>query len=91
MVGEKPLNAAGRSGPPVKHVIEALDLTAEALAEGRPVPAQAVNSMTKNPFPWMPFALYRWIYTRFGGRGFEEQAAKNGVSTERMLDQPYAA
>jgi len=77
--------------PPVKHVIEALDLTAEALAEGRPVPAQAVNLMTKNPFAWMPFALYRWIYTRFGGKGFEKEAAKNGVSRERLLDQPYAA
>lgn len=82
MVGEKPLNAAKRSGPPVKHVIEALDLTAEALSEGQPVPAQAVNLITKNPFPWMPFALYRWIYTRFGGKGFEMEAAKNGQQRE---------
>ena len=91
MIGEQPLNATKRSGLPVKHVIESLDLTAEALAEGRPVPAQAVNLMTKNPFAWMPFALYRWIYIRFGGKGFEKEAAKNGVSRERMLDQPYAA
>jgi multimeric flavodoxin WrbA len=91
MVGEEPLNAAKRSGPPVKHLIGALDLTAEAIAEGRPVPARAVNLIAKNPFPWMPFALYRWVYARFGGKGFEKEAAKNGVSRERMLDQPYAA
>jgi len=91
IVGEQPLNAAKRSGLPVKHVIEALDLTAEALAEGRPVPAQALNLMAKNPFAWMPFALYRWICTRFGGKGFEKEAAKNGVTRERLLDQPYAA
>jgi multimeric flavodoxin WrbA len=91
IVGEQPLNAAKRSGLPVKHVIEALDLTAEALSEGRPVPAQAVNLIAKSPFAWMPFALYRWIYTRFGGKGFEKEAAKNGVSRERLLDQPYAA
>ena len=91
MVGTRPLTEPERSGPPVKNVIEALDLTAEALAEGRPVPAQAVNLMTKNPFPWMPFGIYRWIYARFGGKGFEKEAAKNGVSRERMLDQPYAA
>jgi hypothetical protein len=47
--------------------------------------------MTKNPFPWMPFALYRWIYARFGGKGFEKDAAKNGVRREMMLDKPYAA
>ena len=28
---------------------------------------------------------------RFGGKGFEKEAAKNGVSRERLLDQPYAA
>ena len=91
IVGEQPLTAAKRSGPPVKHVIEALDLTAAALAEGRPVPAQAVTLMAKNPFALMPFALWRWIYIRFGGKGFEKEAAKNGVSRDRLLDQPYAA
>jgi len=68
MVGGQPLTAAKRSGPPVKHVIRALDLTAAALAEGRPVPAQALKLMAKNPVPLMPFALYRWIYVRFGGK-----------------------
>jgi hypothetical protein len=34
---------------------------------------------------------WRRIYARFGGKGFEQEAAKNGVSKERMLDQPYAA
>jgi hypothetical protein len=80
-----------RSGPPAKHVIRALDLAAAALAEGSPVPAQAVRLMAKNPFPFMPFALWRWIYLRFGGKGFEREAARNGVSRERLLDQPYAA
>ena len=87
----EPLNAAKRSGPPVKHVMGALDLTAEALSEGHPVPARAMALMAKNPVPWMPFALYRWIYIRFGGKGFEKQAAKNGISRQRMLEQPYAA
>jgi hypothetical protein len=47
--------------------------------------------MAKNPIPFMPFALWRWIYIRFGGKGFEQEAARNGVSRDRLLDQPYAA
>jgi multimeric flavodoxin WrbA len=91
VIGGQPLNMTKRSGPPAKHVIRALDLAAAALAEGSPVPAQAVRLMAKNPFPFMPFALWRWIYLRFGGKGFEREAARNGVSRERLLDQPYAA
>jgi hypothetical protein len=90
-IGEQPLAATKRSGPPVKHVVHALDLTAAAVAEGRPVPAQAAKLMTKNPVPFIPFALWRWIYMRLGGKGFEQEAARNGVSKDRLLDQPYAA
>ena len=91
MIGGQALTEAKRSGPPVKQVIGALDLTAAALCEGHPVPAQAVKLMAKNPVPFMPFALWRWIYVRFGGKGFEREAARNGVSKDRLLDQPYAA
>jgi multimeric flavodoxin WrbA len=91
VVGGQPLTEKKRSGPPVKHVIRALDLTAAALAEGRPAPAEAARLMAKNPIPLIPFALWRWIYIRFGGKGFEREAAKNGISREGMLERPYAA
>jgi multimeric flavodoxin WrbA len=91
MIGGQPLTVTKRSGPPVKHVIRALDLTAAALAEGGSVPAQAVSLMAKSPVPFMPFALWRWIYVRFGDKGFEREAARNGISRDRLLDQPYAA
>jgi len=91
MIGGQSLTETKRSGPPVKYVIQALDLTAAALSAGLPVPAQAVKLMAKNPVPFMPFALWRWIYMRFGGRGFEQEAARNGISRDRLLDQPYAA
>jgi hypothetical protein len=90
-IGGQPLNEVERAGPPVKHVIGALDLTATALAEGRPVPAEAIKMLAKNPIPLIPFALWRWMYLRLGGKGFERAAAKNGVSKYRLLDQPYAA
>jgi hypothetical protein len=90
-IGRQPLTAAERSGPPVKHVIRALDLTAAALAEGRPVPAEAAKMMTKSPIPLVPFALWRWMYLRSGSKGFERAAANNGICRDRLLDQPYAA
>ena len=91
IVGAEPLNAAPRHGPPVGHVVRALDLTAAALAEGRPVPAEATRLMAKNPIPIVPFALWRRIYAHFGGKGFEQEAARNAVGKDRLLDQPYAA
>jgi hypothetical protein len=91
IIGGQPLISSKRSGPPVKHVIQSLDLTATALAEGLPVPAQAVTLMAKNPVPFLPFGVWRRIYIRFGGKGFEQEAARNGISRQRLLDQPYMA
>jgi hypothetical protein len=90
-VGDQPLTVAKRSGPPVKHVIAALEMTAAALAEGLPVPAEAVRMISKSPIPLMPLALWRWVYVRLGGKSFEHEAAKNGVSRAKLLAQPYAA
>jgi multimeric flavodoxin WrbA len=91
MIGGEPLTSTKRPGPPVKHVIQALDLTAAAIAEGRPMPSEAVTMMMKNPIPLLPAALWRWLYVQIGGRGFVRAAARNGVSKNRLLDQPYAA
>jgi hypothetical protein len=90
IVGSKPLTESKRSGPPVLHIIRALDLTAAALAQGQPAPPEAMKLMARNPIPMMPFALWRWIYMRLGGKGFEREAARNGIPKDRLLDQPYA-
>jgi hypothetical protein len=90
-IGSQPLTAAKRAGPPVKHVVAALEMTAAALAEGMPVPAEAVKMISKSPIPLMPLALWRWMYVRLGSKGFEQAAAKNGVSKAKLLAQPYAA
>lgn len=87
-IGGQPLTDAKRSGSPVKHVIAALNQTAAALAEGLPVPAEAVGTISRSP---MPFALWRRLYMWMGGRGFEKIAAKNGVGKDRLRAQPYAA
>jgi multimeric flavodoxin WrbA len=87
MIGGQPLTGAKRSGPPVQHVIAALEMTAVALAEGLPVPAEAVSMIAKTR---IPFALWRSLYVWMGGKGFEKQAAKNGIGKDQLLAQPYA-
>jgi len=87
-IGNQPLTAAKRSGPQVQYVMAALEMTAAALAEGLPVPAEAVSLIAKNR---IPFPLWRWLYTWMGGKGFERLAARNGISKEELLAQPYAA
>jgi hypothetical protein len=90
MVGGQSLNEAQRSRPPFKHVFAALDLTAASLAQGLSVPAEAVSMLTKSPIPFMPSALWRRMYARMGGKGFEKEAAKNGVSKVGLRARPYA-
>lgn len=90
MIGGEPLDPGKRPRGGVKHVIEALDVTAAALSQDRPVPFEAVKLMAKNPVPFVPFAMWRWIYSRFGAKGFEQEAARNGVPRERLLQRRYA-
>jgi multimeric flavodoxin WrbA len=90
MVGGQTPNEAQRSRPPLKHVFAALDLTAASLAQGLPVPAEAVRMIKKSPIPFVPSALWHWIYVRIAGKGFEKEAAKNGVSKVGLRARPYA-
>ncbi|HME01041.1 MAG TPA: NAD(P)H-dependent oxidoreductase [Terriglobia bacterium] len=87
----RPLTDPHRSGPPITHVIRALDMTAAALAEGHSVPGSAVTMMARNPMPVVPFAVWRTMFVKFGASGFEQMAAENGVSKEQLLARPYAA
>jgi hypothetical protein len=88
--GGQSLTSKDRSGPPVKHVIQALDMTAAALAEGRPAPSEAVTMIAKTPIPRVPFAVWRWIFVKAGTRHWQRQAAGHGVNKRKMLERPYA-
>lgn len=88
MIGGQPLTEAVRSGPPIRHVIEALESAAAFLAQGLPVSAEAMRLVAKKPIlqpVWNRF--YVWM----GSRGMKRLAAKNGVSQDQLLAQPYAA
>ena len=90
MVGGKPLTEANPSARPLKHIIAALEMTAAALAEGLPVPAEAVKTIAKSPVP-IPLPIWNRLYVWIGARGFEKVAAKNGVTKDQLLAKPYAA
>ncbi len=84
------LTSRNRSGPPVKHVIRALDMTAASLAEGQTLPSEAVTMIARSPIPLLPFGAWRWIFVKGGTRRFQRQAAANGISKEKLLARPYA-
>ena len=88
MIGGRPLTEAKRPGPPVQNVIAALEMTAATLADGLPVPAEAMKMIARNH---IPLTLWNRLYMCMGGRGFQKLAAKNGVSREQLLARPYAA
>ncbi len=88
MIGGQALTQPQRQGAPVKNVIAALEMTANSLAEGLPIPSEVMKLITKNR---IPFALWSRLYVLMGARGFKKVAAKNGVNQADLLAQPYAA
>lgn len=87
MIGGLPLTQPKRPGAPVQNVIAALEMAAATLADGLPVPAEAMKMIVRHHFP---VALWNRLYMCMGGRAFQKLAAKNGLSKEQLLAQPYA-
>jgi hypothetical protein len=74
----KPIDKLGGM---TKHVRAALDLAAEALADGLPLPDAAIAEMAR---PLMPPR----IYTLAGNFGWRRQASRNRVRSE-IASRPY--
>lgn len=68
-------------GGMVRNVLRALDLAADALAEGLPVPAEAVALMAK---PMMP----GWLYTLLGNWGWKRRARQYDAQ-RRLGERPH--
>ncbi|MDL1982422.1 MAG: NAD(P)H-dependent oxidoreductase [Deltaproteobacteria bacterium] len=88
--GGQELTKTKRSGPPVKHVIEALDKAGADLDKGSAVSLNVQSLISKTPIPIVPFGIWRWIFTKLGGKGWKRQALENGVKKEEMYAKPYA-
>lgn len=78
MVHGEPLNKAGGPVIPLK---KALELAANSLALGQPIPAEAQKFIEK---PFIP----AWLYRLLGGFGWKQQAKRWGAQAD-MQRKPY--
>lgn len=74
----KPLKELGGM---VRNTVKSLDLTADALSQGKDVPQEAIELMAK---PFIP----RWLYILFGGIGWKRRARKYGAR-KKLNNRPY--
>lgn len=77
--GVAPSQAGGRARP----VVAALDVSAAALADGKAIPAQAVDLAARSVIP-------AWLYRAVGTLGWRSQARANGAASD-LAAQPYLA
>lgn len=77
IAGEQLQKAGGKA----RFVRRSLELTADAIAAGRPVPREAVELMAR---PFIP----KWMYIFFGGMGWRVKAMRN-QAMRRINDRPY--
>ncbi|MEO1209044.1 MAG: NAD(P)H-dependent oxidoreductase [Cyanobacteria bacterium J06638_20] len=75
--------------PPMKHVMQALDIASAALAEGHSVPPQVAQLLAKTPIPFIPFSLWRWLFVTMAKWGWRRGAAMHQVEAADLLAQPY--
>jgi hypothetical protein len=73
-----PLNEMDGRAIPLK---KSLELAAEALANGRPIPPSAQELLSKPIIP-------NWMYKLFGGFGWKQSAQQYGVRNQ-LRRQPY--
>ena len=64
-----------------RHAIQALDLAAAAVAQGRPVPEEAIEAMARPSIP-------SWAYRAMSWLGWRQQARQHGVQ-KQLYARPY--
>jgi hypothetical protein len=78
MIAGQPLSELGGR---VRSKTKALEIAADALAQGDPIPEEAVASMSKLGVP-------RWMYLLIANRRWKSKAKKN-IAVKTMYDQPF--
>jgi hypothetical protein len=78
MIAGQPLSELGGR---VRGKTKALEIAADALAQGDPIPEKAVALMSKRGVP-------RWMYLWIANRRWKCKAKKN-VAIKKMYDQPF--
>ncbi|MDJ0597448.1 MAG: NAD(P)H-dependent oxidoreductase [Crocosphaera sp.] len=91
LFGGLPIEGTERAGrPPVKHIMQALDVASAALGNGQIVPPEATKLMAKTPIPFMPFRLWQWLFIKMANQHWRPLAAANQVGEQELFAQPYA-
>ena len=71
------------------HIVRSLNMTATALAQGEPLPQEAIQLIAKTPFPFISFKIWRYFFTKKGTALWGKKAAHHGISSDMMFDKPY--
>jgi hypothetical protein len=78
--------AGGKREGMLRNAFRGLDLAADALSEGRPIPEEAISLFGGKLMP-------RWLYLLIAGYGWKKQARKHGKRKQAKIDlyaKPYA-
>ena len=78
MIAGQPLSELGGR---VRGKTKALEIAADALAQGDPIPEKAVASLSKLGVP-------RWMYLWIANRRWKSKAKKT-IAIKKMYDQPF--
>jgi hypothetical protein len=78
MIAGQPLSELGGR---VRGKTKALEIAADALAQGNSIPEKAVASMSKLGIP-------RWLYLWIANRRWKRKAKKN-IAVKKMYDRPF--
>jgi len=78
MISGQPFSELGGR---VRSKMKALEIAADALAKGDPIPEKAVALMSKLGIP-------RWLYLWIADRRWKRKAKKN-IAVKKMYDQPF--
>ena len=78
MIAGQPLSELGGR---VRNKTKALEIAADALAQGDPIPEKAVGLMSKLGIP-------RWLYIWIANRRWKRNAKRN-IAVKKMYDQPF--
>lgn len=90
LVGGMPLRGPERARrAPVDRVLRGFARTADALAAGRGVPAEAQRDWDRSPIPIFPGGVWRALYRRMGTLGWRREGRKNGLSKRALAAQPF--
>ncbi|MDU9047682.1 MAG: flavodoxin family protein [Candidatus Electrothrix sp. Rat3] len=79
----------GALRPPLLYVIRALNITADAIAMGCPIPEKAVRLIAKKPLPFISFDAWRWLFMQVSSKKWKKMAKQHALAKQRLFDKPY--